>query len=35
MRAQYARLEDFQALRNRMDPDRVFRNAYVDRLLGE
>lgn len=35
VRAQYARLEDFQTLRNRMDPDRVFRNAYVDRLLGE
>ena len=35
VRAQYPRLADFQALRDRLDPDRVFRNAYVDRLLGE
>ena len=35
VRAQYPRLEDFQALRDRLDPDRVFRNRYVDRLLGE
>ncbi|MGO3208443.1 MAG: D-arabinono-1,4-lactone oxidase [Brachybacterium sp.] len=35
VRAQYPRLEDFLALRERLDPDRVFTNAYVDRLLGE
>ena len=35
VQAQYRRLEDFQALRDRLDPDRVFRNRYVDRLLGE
>src|SRR5699024_12318601 len=34
VRAQYPRLDDFQALRDRLDPNRVFRNAYVDRLLG-
>ncbi|MGY5765275.1 D-arabinono-1,4-lactone oxidase [Brachybacterium sp. DNPG3] len=34
VRAQYPRLGDFQALRDRLDPDRVFANAYVDRLLG-
>lgn len=34
VRAQYPRLEDFRALRDRLDPDRVFRNDYVDRLIG-
>ncbi|APX33263.1 FAD-binding protein [Brachybacterium sp. P6-10-X1] len=34
VRAQYPRREDFLALRERMDPERVFRNDYVDRLLG-
>ena len=34
VRAQYPRLGEFQALRDRLDPNRVFRNAYVDRLLG-
>lgn len=32
--ADYPRLADFRALRDRLDPDRVFRNDYVDRLLG-
>src|SRR5699024_7986122 len=35
VRAQYPRLGDFRTLRDRLDPQRVFRNAYVDRLLGE
>ncbi|MDN5600399.1 MAG: FAD-binding protein [Brachybacterium sp.] len=35
VRAQYPRLGDFLALRDRLDPERVFTNAYVDRLLGE
>jgi alditol oxidase len=35
VRAQYPRLPDFLALRDRLDPDRTFTNAYVDRLLGE
>lgn len=30
----YPRLRDFAALRARMDPDGVFRNAYIDRVLG-
>lgn len=34
VRAQYPRLADFQALRDRLDPQRVFRNEYVDGLLG-
>src|SRR5699024_2444126 len=35
VRAQYPRLRDFRTLRDRLDPQRVLRNAYVDRLLGE
>ena len=35
VRAQYPRLGDFHALRDRLDPGRTFTNAYVDRLLGE
>lgn len=35
VRAQYPRLPDFRALRDRLDPERVFRNTYADRLLGE
>ena len=30
----YPRWEDFQAIRNRLDPDRIFTNAYLDRVLG-
>jgi alditol oxidase len=35
VRARYPRLADFLTLRERLDPGRVFTNAYVDRLLGE
>ncbi|MFC7374940.1 D-arabinono-1,4-lactone oxidase [Brachybacterium sp. GCM10030267] len=34
VRAQYPRLPDFLALRDRLDPGRKFTNAYVERLLG-
>ena len=34
VRAQYPDLERFRTLRDRLDPDRIFRNDYVDRLLG-
>lgn len=30
----YPRFADFLALRDRLDPDRVFANAYTDRVLG-
>jgi alditol oxidase len=33
--AVFARLGDFRALRDRVDPQRVFGNAFVDRVLGE
>ncbi|WP_299303021.1 D-arabinono-1,4-lactone oxidase [uncultured Brachybacterium sp.] len=35
VRVQFPRLADFLTLRERLDPGRVFTNAYVDRLLGE
>jgi len=31
----FPRLRDFAALRDRVDPDRVFGNAFLDRVLGE
>jgi FAD-linked oxidoreductase len=31
---QYPRFDDFVAVRDRMDPDRVFANPYLDRVLG-
>ena len=31
----YPRFDDFVALRDRLDPERRFRNAYLDRVLGE
>ena len=31
----YPRFEDFLALRDRLDPDRVFANPYLRRVLGE
>ena len=30
----FPRLADFRALRDRVDPQRVFGNAFVDRVLG-
>ncbi|MBX3194721.1 MAG: FAD-binding protein [Microbacteriaceae bacterium] len=30
----YPRFDDFRALRTRLDPDRVFGNAYLERVLG-
>ncbi|TXK20036.1 FAD-binding protein [Homoserinibacter sp. GY 40078] len=30
----YPRFGDFTAVRDRLDPDRTFRNAYLDRVLG-
>jgi FAD-linked oxidoreductase len=30
----YPRWGDFQAMRDRLDPDRMFSNAYLDRVLG-
>jgi FAD-linked oxidoreductase len=30
----YPRWKDFQAVRDRLDPDRVFTNPYLDRVLG-
>lgn len=35
LRSRYPRFDDFVALRSRLDPDRVFRNAYLTRVLGE
>jgi FAD-linked oxidoreductase len=34
LRATYARFDDFLTMRDRLDPDRVFANAYLDRVLG-
>ena len=31
----YPRLEDFRAVRDRLDPERVFGNAYLARVLGD
>jgi L-gulono-1,4-lactone dehydrogenase len=30
----YPRWQEFQAMRDRLDPDRLFTNAYLDRILG-
>ena len=35
LRQSYARFDDFIDLRNTLDPHRMFRNAYLDRVLGE
>jgi FAD-linked oxidoreductase len=35
LRARYPRFDDFVALRARLDPDRVFGNPYLARVLGE
>ncbi|WP_194411161.1 D-arabinono-1,4-lactone oxidase [Microbacterium cremeum] len=34
LRERYPRFGDFVALRDRLDPERLFRNAYLDRVLG-
>jgi L-gulonolactone oxidase len=34
LRAAYPRFDDFLAVRDRLDPDRVFANAYTERVLG-
>ncbi|GAA5197300.1 D-arabinono-1,4-lactone oxidase [Microbacterium jejuense] len=34
LRERYPRFEEFIALRDQLDPDRLFRNAYLDRVLG-
>jgi FAD-linked oxidoreductase len=34
LRERYPRFEDFTAVRRQVDPDGVFRNAYLDRVLG-
>jgi hypothetical protein len=35
LRDRYPRFDDFVALRNRLDPDRMFQNRYLERVLGE
>ena len=35
LRSRYPRFDDFTALRDRLDPDRLFRNPYLTRVLGE
>ncbi len=34
LRERYPRFEEFRALRDRLDPDRVLTNPYLDRVLG-
>jgi FAD/FMN-containing dehydrogenase len=34
LRDRYPRFDDFTALRDRLDPDRVFANPYLQRVLG-
>lgn len=34
LRPAYPRFDEFLAVRDRLDPDRVFTNAYLDRVLG-
>ena len=35
LRARYPRFDDFVAVRDRLDPERRFGNAYLRRVLGE
>lgn len=35
LREVYPRFDEFLAVRDRLDPDRVFANAYLTRVLGE
>lgn len=34
LRASYPHFDDFRAVRDRLDPDRMFGNRYLDRVLG-
>ena len=34
LRALYPRFDDFLAVRDRLDPARVFANPYLERVLG-
>ena len=34
LRTTYERFDDFLAVRDRLDPDRVFANAYLEKVLG-
>jgi FAD-linked oxidoreductase len=34
LRERYPRFDDFVGLRDRLDPERLFRNPYLDRVLG-
>ncbi len=34
LRARYPKFDEFVAIRDRLDPDRVFANPYLDRVLG-
>ena len=34
LRAVYPRFDDFRAVRDRVDPDRLFGNPYLERVLG-
>lgn len=34
LRPEYPRFDDFLAIRDRLDPHRIFQNAYTDRVLG-
>ncbi|MDY0911059.1 D-arabinono-1,4-lactone oxidase [Microbacterium sp. CFBP9034] len=34
LRERYPRFDDFVALRDRLDPDRLFQNPYLERVLG-
>jgi L-gulonolactone oxidase len=35
LRAAYPRFDDFRAVRERLDPDRVYANAYTRSVLGD
>ncbi|TDN92399.1 D-arabinono-1,4-lactone oxidase [Microbacterium sp. BK668] len=34
LRERYPRFEDFRAVRDRLDPERIFQNGYLQRVLG-
>jgi FAD/FMN-containing dehydrogenase len=34
LRLTYPKFDEFLAVRNRLDPDRVFANPYLERVLG-